>query len=118
MPMRAFMFLLLACGIAFDDGQNFSFAHDQQFFAVHLHGVTGVLTEDHLVTGFHVQRTHITAIGDFAVTHRDHFAAGRLLGSGTGQHNTAGGLGFFLFTANQHAIMQRTDAHFSLNSQF
>src|SRR3990167_613515 len=102
--------------LLFQHAEDFAFGHDQQFLAVDFDSAAGILAEDHLVTGFHIQRTHFAVLGQATGANCDHFTLGRLLGSGARQNDATSSFGFLFYAANHHAIMQRTDFHGSLIS--
>src|SRR5262249_10262871 len=98
-------------GLFLDDGHDVVFTHDQQIFAVDFHLGARVLAEQHLVALLEIERPDFAVLEDLALTDRDYLALDRLLGSGVGNDDAAGGLSLFFGTSNDDAIVQRTQLH-------
>src|SRR5690554_3759009 len=96
---------------ALDHAHDVFLAHDEQFLAVDLHGLTGVLAEQHAVTGLDGHRTHAAVVQDLAVAGGHDFTLIRLLAGGIGDHDATGGLALGLEAPDDHAVMQGTDFH-------
>ena len=99
-----------------DNRENFALTHNDQFFTVDFDGVaTSVLAKNHGITDFHGQRANLATVQNLAFTYGDDFTLVGLFVGGTRQQNTSCG-GFFLCVAtNDHAVVQRTNAHVSLS---
>src|SRR5207253_11274942 len=64
-----------------ENGEDVVLAHDQVLLVVDLHLGAGVLPEQDLVPGLHVERDLLALVGDFAVADGDHLGLlGLLLG--------------------------------------
>ena len=51
------------CGLAFNDGQDIGFAHDQNFFAVDFLLFNAVAVfENHRIANFYIQRAHVAVV--------------------------------------------------------
>src|SRR5208283_1743570 len=95
----------------FDHGHDVFFAHDHQFFAIHLDFSTAVLAEEDLVADLDVERTHCAVFEDLALADSQNFSVDRLLGGRIRDPDTAGGLTLLRFSFHDHAVMKRTHLH-------
>src|SRR5712664_2388885 len=94
-----------------ENGEDIFLAHDQVLLVIELHLGAGVLPEQDLVPGLHVERAHLTLVGDLAVADGDHLALLRLLLGRVGDDDPAF-LGLFLLEPlHQKPIVQRTNLH-------
>ena len=74
-----------ACGsVAFDHAHDVFLAHDEEFIALHLHGLAGILAEQHLVAGLDVERDQLAVVVLLALADGDDFALVGFLGRGVG----------------------------------
>jgi hypothetical protein len=94
-----------------DDGEQVFFAHDQQFLAIDLHGLAGVLAEQNAVADLHGQLTDLAIFQDLAVADGQDFALVRLFGRCVRQNDTGSGLGFLVEALDDNAIVQRAKIH-------
>src|SRR5438094_5873281 len=72
-----------------DDAEHVLFAQDQILLVLDLHLGPGVLAEQDLVAGLHVQGDPLAVVPDLAVAHRDDLALLGLLLRGVGDDNAA-----------------------------
>src|SRR5690349_12053828 len=93
------------------DGEDVFLAHDEQFFAVDLDCLSGILAKQHTVTDLDIQRTYLTAFEDFAVAHSQDFALIRLLSRGFRENDAGRSFGFLVEALDDDAIVQRTKCH-------
>src|SRR5690554_357624 len=96
---------------ALDHAHDVFFAHDEQFLAVDLDRLAGILAEQHAVACLDGHRTRSTVFQNLAVADSDHFALIRLLACGIGNHNATSGRTLGFRTLDDHTIMQGTDLH-------
>src|SRR2546422_2481891 len=96
---------------AFDDAQNVFLAYHEELVALHLHGLPGVLAEQHPVADLDIDRNQFAVIVLLALAHGDDLALLGLLGGGVGNHDASGGFLFLFDALDDHAVMQRTDFH-------
>jgi len=68
--------------VAFDHAHQVFLAHDEEFIALHLHGLAGVLSEQHLVAGLDVERDQLAVVILLAFADGDDFALVGLFGRG------------------------------------
>ena len=94
-----------------DDTHDVFFAHDEQFLAVNLDGLTGILAEQDTVTNLDVQRHMLAVLVTLAGTNRQNFALIRLFGGSVRNDDTLCGFTLLFEALDDHAIMQRTDFH-------
>src|SRR6185312_1864376 len=94
-----------------DHGEDFFFADDQDFVAIDLHGLAGVLAEQNLVADFQIHRDQLAVFGLLARADGQDLALIGLLGRAVGDHDTRGGGALVVQTLDDHAIMQRTQCH-------
>ena len=94
-----------------DDAPDVYLAHDEELFALHLHGLAGILAEQDLVARLDVERNHLALVVFLAFAHGDDFALIRFLGCGVGNDDAASGPALFLDALHDHAVVQRTDFH-------
>src|SRR5436305_98115 len=94
---------------AFDHAHDVFLAHDEELFALHAHGLAGILAEQDLVSGLDVEGDQLALLVFLALADCDDLALIGLLGSGIGNHDASGGLLLFLNALDDHAVMQRTD---------
>src|SRR6266480_4256874 len=96
---------------AFDDAQDVFLAYHEELVALHLHGLPGVLAEQHSVAGLDIDRNQFAVIVLLALAHGDDLALLRLLGGGVRNDDASGGFLFLFDALDDHAVMQRTDFH-------
>src|SRR6266513_2213261 len=96
---------------AFDDAQDVFLAYHEELVALHLHGLPGVLAEQHSVAGLDIDRNQFAVIVLLALAHGDDLALLGLLGGGVGNNDASGGFLFLFDALDDHAVMQRTDFH-------
>jgi hypothetical protein len=73
-----------------------AFAHDEQVFAIDFDFSAGVLSEEHMVTWFHIDRVYVAVLQKLAVAHGDDLAPDWLLEIDTSETREYGGkIGFF-----------------------
>src|SRR6185312_8645546 len=94
-----------------DDRHDVILAHDHQLLIVDLDLGPAVFAKQHPVTHFHIRGTGLAVVQDLSLTHRDHFAEGRLLARGVGDHDPARGLALLGFALDDDAVVQWTDVH-------
>ena len=82
--------------MTFDHAHDVFLAHDEEFIALHFHGLAGILSEQHLVAGLDVERDHFAAVIPLALADGDDFALVGFLGRGVGNDDAAGRLELFL----------------------
>src|SRR6267378_4667194 len=94
-----------------ENGEDVVLAHDQILLVVDLHLGAGVLPEQDLVPGLHVERDLLALVGDLAVTDGDHLGLLGLL-LGRVRDDDPAFLDFFLLEPlHQKPIVQRTNLH-------
>nr|CUV23397.1 conserved protein of unknown function [Ralstonia solanacearum]CUV38470.1 conserved protein of unknown function [Ralstonia solanacearum]CUV60263.1 conserved protein of unknown function [Ralstonia solanacearum] len=98
-------------------GHDVFFAHDQQFLAIHLHGLAGVLAEQHAVANLDVQRDRVALVVFLARADSQHFALIRLFCGGVGNDDAGCGLRLVVQALHDHAIMQGTQIHTNSSMQ-
>src|SRR5882762_3196751 len=94
-----------------ENGEDIFLAHDQVLLVIELHLGAGVLPEQDLVPGLHVERDLLALVGDLAVTDGFHLA---LLGLFLGRvrDDDPALLDLFLFEPlHQKPIVQRMNLH-------
>src|SRR5688572_28077622 len=96
---------------AFDDAHDVFLAHDEEFFALHLHGLAGILAEQDLVARLDVERDHFALVVFLTFAHGDDLALVGFLGGGVGNDDAPSGPALFLDALDDHAVVQRTDFH-------
>src|SRR5215204_6340778 len=107
------------CGFLLRDGlidqaHDIGFLHDHQVFAIELDLGARPLAEQHAVAGLHVERVQLAGVIAYARTDGDHFPFHRLLLRGVGNEDAAGCFRLRIDTANQDAVLQRTQFHAGL----
>src|SRR5207253_1539521 len=94
-----------------ENGEDVVLAHDQILLVVDLHLGAGVLPEQDLVPGLHIERDLLAFVGDLAVTDGDHLGLlGLLLGRVRDDDPALLDL-FLLEPLHQKPIVQRTNLH-------
>src|SRR6185436_19036269 len=109
--MDELLLLRLVALRAFDDAHDVFLAHDEELFALHFHGLPGVLAEQDLVAGLDVERDQLALVVFLALAHGDDLALIGLFGGGVGDDDAARGFALFLDALDDHTVMQRTDFH-------
>src|SRR5256712_10409135 len=94
-----------------ENGEDVFLAHDQVLLVIELHLGAGVLAEQDLVPGLHVERDLLALVGDLAVADGDHPGLLRLLLGGVRDDDPAFLDLFFLEPFHQKPIVQRTNLH-------
>src|SRR6185436_4618089 len=97
--------------LAFDDGHDVFFAHDQKIFAVDFHFRSAVLAEQNLVADFHIEGTDLAVFENLAFADRHDLSLNGLFGRAIGNDDTARGGAFLLETFHDDAVMKRTNLH-------
>src|SRR5438552_17589504 len=92
-----------------DDAHDVGFVHDQEFLTVELDFGARPLAEQHAVATLDVDRDQLAALIAAARADGDDLAFLRLLLGGVGNDDAAGGLGFGIDTADDHAVVQGTE---------
>src|SRR5437764_1429659 len=92
-----------------DDAHDVGFFHDQEFLTVELDFGARPLAEQHAVATLDVDRDQLAALIAAARADGDDLAFLRLLLGGVGNDDAAGGLGFGIDTADDHAVVQGTE---------
>src|ERR1700694_2102952 len=99
---------------AFDNTHDVFLAHHEQLIAFHLHGLPGVLAEQHPVATLDVDRNQLAVVVFLALAHGYDLALVGLLGGGVGNDDATGGLALLFDALDDHAVMQRTNFHAEL----
>src|SRR5215207_1122804 len=94
-----------------DDAHAVGFLHDQEILAVDAHLGAGPLAEQHAVSGLHVERDDLAALVPGARADGDDLALLRLFLRGVGDDDAALRLLLGLDTADDDAVVQRTELH-------
>src|SRR5687767_1525623 len=97
--------------MAFDDAHDVFLAHHEELIAFDLHGLAGILAEQHAVADLDVDRNQLAVVVLLALADGDDLALVGLLGGGVGDHDAPGGLALLFDALDDHAVMQRTDFH-------
>src|SRR5690606_18582321 len=98
-------------GSGLDHAHDVFLAHHEELIAFDLHGLAGILAEQHLVAHLDSHRTDLAVVEDLAIADGQHFALVGLFTGAVGDHDTAGGLAFGFQTLDDHAIVQGTNLH-------
>src|SRR3989449_4091992 len=94
-----------------ENGEDVFLAHDQVLLVIELHLGAGVLPEQDLVPGLHIERDLLALVGDLAVADGFHLALLGLL-LGRVRNNDPAFLDLFLLEPlHQKPIVQRTNLH-------
>src|SRR2546428_2151558 len=94
-----------------ENGEDVFLAHDQVLLVIELDLGAGVLPEQNLVPGLHVERDLLALVGDLAVADGDHLGLLRLL-LGRVRDDDPALLDLFLLEPLHHKpIVQRTNLH-------
>src|SRR5690606_31694686 len=94
-----------------DHGEDFVFAHNENFFAINLHVLAGVLAEQDLLTDLDFQRQNLAIFGALAGTDCDDLALVGLLGCAVRDDDARGSGALVVQALDDHAIVQRTQCH-------
>src|SRR5206468_2975601 len=94
-----------------ENGEDVFLAHDQVLLVIELDLGAGVLPEQNLVPGLHVERDLLALVGDLAVADRDHLGLLRLLLGRVRDDDPALLDLFLLEPLHQKPIVQRTNLH-------
>src|SRR5665213_971120 len=108
---RALRCLAASRRLAFDDAHDVGFLHDQEILAVDLHFRARPLAEQDAVTGLDVERDQLAGFVTRTRAGGDDLAFLRLLLSGVGNNDAAGGLFLRLDPANDHAVVKGAKFH-------
>src|SRR5258708_14524716 len=103
--------LLLFVAVAFDDGQNFVFAHDEVFLAIELDFLAGILAEENQVARLDVEWDAFAVVFRLAVAGGDDFALLGLFFRGVWDDDAADFLLTLLDALDNDAVVQRSDVH-------
>ena len=57
-----------------NDGEDVFLANDEQFIAIDLDRLAGILAKQHAIANLDIERTHLAAFEDLAVAYRQDFA--------------------------------------------
>jgi len=93
----------------FDHGEDFVLTHDEEFFAVQLDLLAGVLSEQNEIAGLDVERHALAVVFDFAGSGGDDLALLRLLFGRIGDDDAADLLFCFLDALDNDPVVQRSD---------
>src|SRR5205807_1370535 len=96
---------------AFDDAHDVFLAHHEELVALHLHGLPGVLAEQHSVAGLDVERDQLARVILLALAHGDDLALVGLFGGGVRDDDSTCGPALLFDALDDHTVMQRTDFH-------
>src|SRR5690348_2753373 len=95
----------------FENSEDVVLAHDQILLVVDLHLGAGILPEQDLVAGLHIERDLLTLVGDLAIADGDHLALLGLL-LGRVRDNDPALLDLSLLEPlHQNPVVQRTNLH-------
>src|SRR5439155_5589501 len=94
-----------------ENGEDVFLAHDEVLLVVQLDLRAGVLPEQDLVAGLHLEGDLLAVVTDLAVPDGDHLALLRLLLRRVGNDDSALLDLSFLQTLDQHPIVQRANLH-------
>src|SRR5829696_4325453 len=94
-----------------DDAHDVGFLHDQEVLTVDAHLGAGPLAEQHAVSGLDVERDDLAALVPGARADGDDLALLRLFLRGVGDDDAALRLLLGLDTADDDAVVQRTELH-------
>ena len=94
-----------------DDGEDVFLAHDEQFFAIHLDRLAGILAEQHAIANLDIERAHLAAFEDLAVAYSQDFTLIRLFGRGFRENDAGRSFGFLVESLDDDAIVLRTKCH-------
>src|SRR5215204_3299443 len=94
-----------------DDAHDVGFLHDQEVLTVDAHLGAGPLAEQHAVSGLDVERDDLAALVPGARADGDDLALLRLFLRGVGDDDAAIRLLLGLDTADDDAVVQRTELH-------
>src|SRR6266545_207822 len=93
------------------DAHDVGFLHDHQILAVELDLGARPLAEQHAVAELDIERMELAGLVTGSRPDGDDFALHRLFLCRIGNENAAGGLRLRLDTADQDAVLQRTQFH-------
>src|SRR5829696_4768989 len=94
-----------------DHAHDVGFLHDQEILTINAHLGAGPLAEQDAVAGFHVEGDNLAALVTGTGADGDDLALLRLLLGGVRDDDAALGLLFSLNTADDDAVVQRTEFH-------
>src|SRR4029079_4313725 len=97
--------------VTFDDAHDVFLAHDEELIALDLHGLPGVLAEQHAVADLEVERNQLALVILLSLAHGHDLALVGFLGGGVGDHDATRGLALLFDALDDHAVMQRTNLH-------
>ena len=86
------------------NAEDFFFPHNEEIFAIDLDFRPGILSEQNMVAGFHVQRENFAFVVRLAFADGDDFALLRLFFGGVGDNDAP---------ADGFAFLNATEAKFS-----
>ena len=90
----------------------------EEFLAADLDGLAGILAEENAVADLDIHRDELAGIVALARTDGNHFALIGLFAGRIRKNDAAGGGALDFETLDNHAVMQRTNLHFSNSKQF
>src|SRR6185436_7355908 len=97
--------------VTFDDAHDVFLAHDEELIALDLHGLPGVLAEQHAVADLEVERNQLALVILLSLAHGHDLALVGFLGGGVRDHDATRGLALLFDALDDHAVMQRTNLH-------
>src|SRR5262252_1971083 len=101
----------LGCWRSGDDAHQVFLAHHEEFVAVDLDRLTGVLAEQHAIADFDVDRDQLAVVIALAGPDRNDLALIGLLCSVVGDNDAGSGLALIVQALDDHAIVQGTNLH-------
>src|SRR3569833_2820688 len=102
---------LADCGLAFDDPEEVALLQDQEILTLEPDFGARPLAEQDAVAGLHVELDKLAGFVACARTDGDDLAFLRLFLGRVGNDDPAGGLLFGLDTADEDAVMKRSETH-------
>src|SRR5688500_327107 len=97
--------------LALHDAENFFLTHDEEFLAIKLDLLSGVLAEENRVANLDVERRHLAVLLDLALARGDDLALLRLFLGGVGDDDAADFLFAFFEARDDDAVVKRSDLH-------
>src|SRR5690606_24736794 len=95
----------------FNDGQDVVLAQDENFFVIHLNGLSGVFAEKHLVADLDLHGQNGAVGRAFARADGRDFALLRLLGGRVRNDDAGSGLAFLLDALDDNPVVKGTNRH-------
>jgi len=87
------------------NAEDFFFAHNEEIFAIDFDFRSGILSEQNMIAGFHVQGENFAFIVRFAFTDGDNFAFLGLFFGGVGDDDATTDGFAFLNATDDHTVM-------------